>query len=384
MNLADIKYLPVGGVLHDDQVRGLHLRAFEGRKSFYLFYRTKAGRQRRPKIGEWPTIALAQARDIAREMLMAVARGEDPSGEFQTERQAPTVADLWDRFWKDHAKAKKSGHSDELRYNRCIKPNLGIEKVKDVTYSMMKTLHTDMFLTPTDANRVLALASTMFNHAEILGWRPQGTNPCMHVKRYKEKRRKRKMEGDEPAKIARLLLAYEDKNPQAVAFIYMLIFTGARKSEIAKARPHHIVGDKLVLEEHKTDDGGEDRIIHLPPIVKRLIDRLPKTSGTLMGIKDPRALWVKIREEAGCPDLRMHDLRRSFASAALSAGYTLAQVGELLGHASPQTTKGYAYLIDDVAKEAASATADALQAMMARAVKNRPSESTQDAQTKAD
>jgi integrase len=97
-----------------------------------------------------------------------------------------------------------------------------------------------------------------------------------------------------------------------------------------------------------------------------VIGMLPRTAGTITGIGPPYKLWYKVRKEAGCPDLRFHDLRHSFASAALAQGLTLEQIGELLGHASTQTTKRYAHLIESTAHAAAARTATAVLADMGR------------------
>jgi site-specific recombinase XerD len=87
-----------------------------------------------------------------------------------------------------------------------------------------------------------------------------------------------------------------------------------------------------------------------------VIQKLPPGSGSITEIKNPRACWKIVRNAAGCPDLRLHDLRHSFASAALAAGLDLAQIGELLGHQSAQTTKGYAHLMEEVGREGAALT----------------------------
>jgi integrase len=172
------------------------------------------------------------------------------------------------------------------------------------------------------------------------------------------------MSGAEAPVIASLLASQEAIRPKAVAFIYLLILSGARPSELAQARPEWIepreVGGVLKLPDSKT---GE-RTIHLPPQVMALISKLPPGQGTLLGIQSPRALWDWVRKESGFTDLRMYDLRHTFASYALKAGYTLAQIGELLGHSSTQTTSRYAHLLDDMAQEVAAGTASLLEKTM--------------------
>lgn len=367
LNDKTIKTVQPGQTLNDMTVRGLSLRAFEDSKQFYLYYRTKAGKQRRPKIGELGSITLTQARAIARQMLVEVAAGGDPSGARAEARAEPTVTDLWDEYWKRHASKIKSGGNYARAWRLHVEPRIGKLKVKEVTYSMIADMHDAMADTPTEANRVLAFVSAMFNFAVApLEWATK--NPAEGVKRNKETKRKRYMEGEEAARIAEILHREADRNPESVAFLYLLILTGARRGEIAKAKWSMLKGNRLVLTEHKTDGTGEDRHIYLPPAAMEVLDRLPKSSDTITGILTPQKLWERLRVEAGCPDLRMHDLRHSFASAAISAGLTLAQIGELLGHRSTQTTHRYAHLVEEAATAAASATADMIVARMKRPV----------------
>ncbi len=352
-----------GSVLNDDKIRGLSLRAFEGRKSFYLFYRTKTGVQRRPKLGDWGAMTLTQARNAAREILADVSRGHDPSAIRAEVKAEKTLADLWAEYWKRHGSLKKTADQDEYNWRLHIHPLFAKTKMSDLSYSDVADMMDGMKATPYAANRALALLSTMLNFAvEPLEWIER--NPARRVKRFKEEKRKRYMAGEEAARIAEILHNEAQNNPASVAFLYLLILTGARSGEIAKATWNNIQGNKIILGDHKTDRTGDDRVIHLPQAAMDVIDRLPKASDTIVGIQSPKKFWRRVRVEAGCPDLRIHDLRHSFASAALSAGMSLAQIGELLGHRSAQTTHRYAHLVDEVAAASATKVADQILGAM--------------------
>src|SRR6185312_8944359 len=132
--------------------------------------------------------------------------------------------------------------------------------------------------------------------------------------------------------------------------------------EIWEARWDWLDGNVLRLPDSKT--GAKP--VYLPPEAMDVIDALPRTSGTITGIGPPYKLWYKVRKAAGCPDLRLHDLRHSFASAGLAQGLSLAQIGELLGHASTQTTMRYAHLVEDAAHAAAAKTAGYVSANMGK------------------
>lgn len=366
MHDVTIKQAKPGDTLRDDQVKGLLLRAFAGRKSFYLYFRTKLGQERKPKIGDYPTISLAKARELAREMLVTVAEGKDPVVERARLKHAPTAAELFDQFVKERGN-KKTADEDVRMWHKYLAPKLGKMKVTAVEYEDVRRIHESMKPVPYQANRALALASAMFNVAEKHKFRPHGSNPCQHVARFTEMKRKRHMTAAEAALIASLLRREKDAYPESVAFIYLLIMTGARKSEIAKATKSQVIGNKIVLTVHKTDGAGEVRTIFLAPQVVELLAKLTenkKAGDTITGIESPKRFWDRIRKEAGCPDLRMHDLRRSFASVALKAGLTLDQIGEMLGHSSTQTTKGYAWLMEEAGHASATVTADAMEKLM--------------------
>lgn len=360
---AAIKDARPGDVLKDSKVRGLQLRCFDQSKGFYLYFRTKAGQQRKPKLGDYGALTLAQARKVAQEMMAEVAAGRDPSEARAAARQEHTLTELWDEYWKRHGAKKKSAHGDKGMWDRDLAGRFGNRKLSSIDYSDVSDMMADMADRPVSANRVLALLSKMFNFGyRPLKWAPS-ENPCRGVARYKEKKRRRKASRDE-IQLLVTLLRRELNGPQqgAAAFLWLLMMTGARKGEIAAAKWSEIAGDRLLLDEHKTDDGGYARIIYLPKAARDVLDLLPRTSGTITGIQSPQKLWNRLRKEAQCPDLTMHDLRRTFASVALSTGrLTLEQVMQMLGHTSAQTTKVYAWLMEDTATDAFALTAQAIE-----------------------
>ena len=348
----NIKAAQPGDVLRDVVVKGLHLRCFEESKGFYLYYRTKTGIRRTPKLDDYGKITLVQARDAARAMLTLVAAGRDPVAERETEKNAPTTDDLWLQYRQDRGAKKKTEKEDERIWTKYCQVLHG-RKVADIHYQDIADLFAGLSRTPIQANRVVAMLSTMFGFAKApLQW--IATNPCEGLQTNPERKRKRYMKVHEAVAIGQQLHAEAEHNPASVAFIWLLILSGGRKGEIGKARWNQLDGNRLVLGEHKTDQGGEDRIIYLAPEAMEVVNRLPRTFGTITGILDPKKLWNKMRVAAKCPDLRMHDLRHSFASEALSLGYNLAQTGELLGHASEATTKRYAHLLEEMGAQAAA------------------------------
>ena len=192
------------------------------------------------------------------------------------------------------------------------------------------------------------MLSKMFSLAEVWGLRPDGSNPCRHVKRYKENKRERFLSPEET----------ELEMPSAVAAFRLLLLTGCRLSEIQFLRWEHVKDDCIELPDAKT--GG--RVVPLGPEARAVLANLPREDGNpwvicgkLPGshITDLQRPWRRIRSRAELEDVRIHDLRHSYASRALALGESLTMIGKLLGHTQVQTTARYAHLARDSIQNAA-------------------------------
>lgn len=368
-----------GDILRDELVRGLHVRVGETRAAFYLHFRTRDGIERRPKVGTWPSMTISQARNVARDILASVATGADPFAESQEARRAPSVADLCEKYLQHvqtdprAAKKTRSVREDRRLIEKHVLPRLGARKVRGIEHADIETLHGAMAASPIQANRIVALLSRLFNLAEKWKLRDGGTNPCRHIDKYPERKRRRYLRADEAPRVAAALRAREGRQPQAVVFVYLLLLTGARPDEIARARWDWLERVKVEIAPQVFEEAGVlrlpdsktgERSVYLSAHIMRLLEGVPRTSETLTGIKSPKKLWDRVRVEAGCPDLRLYDLRHSFASVALAAGYSLPQIGELLGHSSTQTTSRYTHLIEATAHAAAADTSARLEIML--------------------
>lgn len=360
----NIRDTQLGDVLVDAKIKGLQLRHKATKKVFCFYYRTKSGVERRPTLGAYGMITLSQARRMAQALAEQVGMGKDPSKLSQDARDEKTVEDLWVEWRKRWGAGKKSEKEDKrLWVKKC--QGIARKRLSDITFEVAADLHKAITKSaPISANRTVALLRAMFRKAMApLEWTAK--NPFEALELNKEVKRKRYVTDDEAPRIEAELQAEAKDNPASVAFIYLLVYTGARRGEIAKARwsdltTHTVSVDgqevkvgALALADHKTDQSGEARVIYLGPAAMAVIERLPKTSGTITGVLSPTKLWQKIRKNAQCEGLRLHDLRHSFASAAIGGGFTLAQTGELLGHGTAQTTKRYAHLMTKSASLAA-------------------------------
>lgn len=348
-----------GAVIWDKDVKGLHFRVRGASRGFFLCYRARTGEQRRPKLGAYGAITLTQARQAAREMLAQLALGRDPMQERAKARGERTFGDLWREYEARHVGGLKSAAEVRAIYRRYLEKPLQNKRLSAITFETIHDLATGMRATPIAANRALATLSGAFAFAQHkLRWTT--SNPCVGVPRAKEEKRRRYLTADEAQRVAAALDALEPQYPAHIAFIRLLILTGARLGEIAAARWEWLDGDVLRLPDSKTGA----KAIHLAPAAMAVLEALPRTSGTLTGVTTPQKIWEKVKERAGCEDVRLHDLRHSFASAALGAGLSLAQIGELLGHRNPATTHRYAHLVEEAAAVAARTATAAVVARM--------------------
>lgn len=358
-------------------IKGLHLRvASDGTKSFYLFYRTRAGQQRRPKIGELGEITLSEARRRARAILDRVAIGEDPKAEWQEQKAELTVAALFEKAWDEHwskPRFERSGWGKQVKWlwARSLRSTFGPLKLSEVTPTRVRQWHQGFASTSVyNGNRSLKVLSKIFRYAEEIELRPQNSNPCNLVKVFPEHKRSRYATADEIKKVIAILDRDAKKYPASVAFIYLLMFSGARPSVIARARwdqlqEFEVNGAKwgMLQGAGKTSSktGSDDKTL-LPPQAMRVIGWLPRVEGmTITGMKMPRTLWRRVREEAGCPDLWVRDWRRTFATLGYSDGVDMWTVGELLNHRSTETTKIYAKMMDTRRLEAVTRIADKIE-----------------------
>jgi integrase len=252
-----------------------------------------------------------------------------------------------------------------------VLPTIGRKKVQDVTRADISRLHHERRDTPYDANRALAVLSKMFTLAEKWGERADGSNPCRHVERYAERKRERMLSADEFGRLADALKTCA-KSPYIVAAIKLLIFTGARLSEILTLEWDWI--DFQRGEARLPDSKTGAKTLHLPAPAMSVLGDLPRVEGNpyvivgnvagarLVNLEKP---WRAIRKAAGLDDLRLHDLRHAFASVAASSGMGLPIIGKMLGHTQAATTHRYAHLASDPVKAAAATVAgkiaDAMQ-----------------------
>ena len=365
-------------ILWDTDLKGFGCKVTpKSRRVYFVYYRTRDGRQRRPTIGAHGAITCEQAREIARQWLGDAAAGADPSGQRQAKKGVPTVAEFAERYLAEHAEPHKRPSSianDRRMLAQHILPALGRRKLSEVTRADVLKLHHALRHTPYEANRTLAVLSKLFNLAEAWGLRPDGSNPCRHVKRYTEKNRERFLSPAELACLGGVIAEAErtqTESPSVIAAIRLLIFTGARLSEILTLRWEHVDLDNACLQLPDSKTGR--KVIYLSPPAKKVLAGIERKNGNanvIIGQKPEAHLvnlekpWRRIRKRAKLDDVRLHDLRHSYASVGAALNMGLPVIGALLGHTQAATTQRYAHLQGDPLRAASDRIGEAIAATM--------------------
>jgi integrase len=301
-----------------------------------------------------------EARKEAKVILGKVHHGLDPAMARDSRKVAPTVKDLIEKFKAEHIDTKLKGSTaDEYRriLEKDVEPELGFMLAMEINASHIAKLHHTMRDTPRKANFTLAVLSKMFNLAELWGFREQRTNPCQHLHRYKENHRERYLSSDELQSLEVALVEAErslSATIYAVAAIRLLLLTGARLNEIVSLRWEDVDLEAGLLRLPDSKTGAKVILLNQP--AQALLRELPRAEGNpfvivgevknahLVNLQKP---WRRIRAAAGLPEVRIHDLRHTFASVAVNAGASLPMIGALLGHKQVSTTQRYAHLAMD-------------------------------------
>ncbi len=375
----------------DETLKGFGVKVTpKGKKAYVCQYRAFGQKNaKRFTIGAHGVLTADQARAEAKRLLGLVVTGEDPSADKRTKKEELTVAELCDDYLQNGCGTKKVSTiaTDRGRIERHIKPLLGKKKISEVTRGDVKKFLSDVAAgkTSTDvktgkfgraivrggrgtASRTTGLLGGIFTFAMDSGL--LDVNPVRGVKRYKDKQNKRYLSQSEIFALGNALQDAESSghNPAAIAIIRLLLFTGARRNEIAGLKWNEIDFEIGQLRLDDSKDGQQERALN--PAALMLLSNLPRqvdsefvfpaSRGNGYYVGTPK-VWAIIRSNAGFDGVRLHDLRHSFASFAVSSGGTLPMIGALLGHKNTATTQQYAHLFDDPVRAITSRVGEQIQ-----------------------
>lgn len=400
-------------LVFDTELPGFGVRVLpDGKRTFFAQYRTAGGRRgrvRRYTLGRYGKLTVEEARTAAKEVFAKVALGEDPAAARRAWKTAPTVRELGEEYLESVDATRKPSTAREYRglWRRHVVSALGTAAVRSVSTAEVSRLHRRLRDTPYAANRVLSLLSSFFTYAERQGVRPAQSNPVRGVERYPERSRERFLTPAEVKRLGEALVEAETvglppapnrrkrpatgktakhrtksagtptpANPFAVSAIRFLLLSGFREKEALTLRWEYLDLERKVALLPDTKTGRSVRRLGGAAVL--LLDSLPRIAGSpyvFPGGKpgshlvEINRVWYAVRHAAGLEDVRLHDLRHSFASAVASAGGSLLMIRSLLGHRDPATTAKYAHLLADPVQATADATAGELADLLGAATK---------------
>lgn len=364
-------------IIFDRELAGYGLKVTpKGKKIFIYQYRLKGTQKtKRITIGQYLDfvesdgknirLTVHSARDIAEILRGKVKSGLDPKVETRKVKEGVLTSHLLDQFISQYVKVKlkpTTQYGYKSYIENVIRPEFGMKAVTDISRTDIARLHNRNANQPCRANHIYATLSRFLSWCEDLGYIREGSNPCAKVKKYKIKGKERYLKPDENERLSHVIqnaIADGKESIYAMSALQLLRFTGARRNEILGLRWDWVDLENGIinLPDSKT---GRKRIV-INSAAKKVFEKIPKVAGNpfvIVGKKNGQHLvniqkpWSRIRRLAGLEDVRVHDLRHTFASFAVANGKSLHVVGMLLGHKQSSTTYRYAHLADETLKEA--------------------------------
>ncbi|MDE0032229.1 MAG: tyrosine-type recombinase/integrase [Deltaproteobacteria bacterium] len=368
-------------VFWDRELSGFGVRVYPSGAKVYVVQTRANGKSRRFTIGRHGLVSAEQARRKAAVVIASIKAGEEPgrNGAASTTATGPSLAEVAERYMREHVAVRcKPATARGYRHalDKVLLPAFGSVPLGRIGRDQVAALHYRLHKTPSMANRGVETLSRLFYMAEAWGVAPEGGNPCRFVKKYPDRSCERFLSEQEFRRLGSVLSELEAEgkvSASAVAAFRLLMLTGCRRNEILTLRWEDVDLDAGELRLRDAKTGA--RSVALSPAARKVLATLPRSLDNPWVIAGPRlgkrlsslnGRWLVVRARAGLEDVRIHDLRHSFASRALALGESLTMIGKLLGHRKVQTTARYAHLARESVKTSAARVADSIAADMAK------------------
>ena len=333
--------------------------------------RMARGRRRYGTLGDADAVTVPEARAEARRLIAAFTETVKNVGGPRTPGHPMTAfaeefLDRQARHWKP-----RTQETNRRIVRKNILPAFDHLTVDAVTVEHVRDWFASMRDRPGVANRAMPVLSMMMRRAELWGYRVHNSNPCRNTRRYRMKPMERFLTADEMARLNAVLTRDEFWCPNVVAIVRLLMLTGCRFGEIASLEWDWIKDKRIYLPDSKSGP----RTVWLSGAARAVTDAIPRYSPDcpyLFPARPPTRpvaniafQWDRIRDEAGLPGLRLHDLRHSWASTAAANGVDMVTIAKLLGHALVETTERYVHLSDQSVADAADRVSNRIHAALA-------------------
>lgn len=360
---------------YDAACKGLILEVrATGGKTYYLRYQDKRGKTRQIRLAQESDVSLQQARKLAEARRKEVAWGRDPAAERDEAKKVPTFSTFTAQYLEFVQGYKRSWQTDESLLRNHLIPRFGKKYMDEITRDDIVKMHRSRLeegAKPGSANRLLIMMRYIFNLA--LRWETPNlkSNPTKGVPLYEENNKKERYLSNDEAQ--RLYQAVCDSGSPMLRYIVpMLILTGARKREVLDAQweDFDLANRRWRIPMTKS---GKARHVPLSDGAVQILTTIPKLNACPWVFANPDTrkpfvsifcAWDTARKKVGLGDVRIHDLRHSFASLLVNSGRTLYEVQHLLGHTQVKTTQRYAHLSQATLLDAANTASRAMAGRM--------------------
>ena len=362
--------------MFDIQTKGLVLEVREsGGKTYYLRYQNQRGRTRQLRLADAKDVSLSQARTLADKARNKIAMGEDPCDEKAVLRKVPTFGQFIAEQYLPYVKTyKRSWDTDISLLKNHLLPRFGHRYLDTIVRQDIIKMHHDRRASGAaagSANRLLIMMRYIFNLA--LRWEAPGikANPCAGVPLLELNNKKERYLSVEEAQRLYEAVCQSD-NTMLQYIVPMLILTGARKREVLDAKWQDFDLARRIWRIPMSKS-GKSRHVPLGDGAMTVLSTMPRSMKCEWAFANPKTnkpfvsvfcAWDTARKNAGLADVRMHDLRHSFASLLVNSGRTLYEVQHILGHTQVKTTQRYAHLSQDTLLDAANAATRAVGSVM--------------------
>ena len=276
--------------VRDAELKGYGVRVMPSGTRRYFIHSQNRGKRVWKIIGDAAAIAESEARARARSMLAALRDGREPqlgdSGSTLFETVAEEVFECYGRRWKP-----RSVQVNRDYLQRQILPFFAGRSIGEITREDVRAWFRGLHATPAAANRSAPVFSVIMQQAEVWGYRPENSNPCAGIRRYRQGRSERFLTPEEYRRLARVLDWREADRPLHVAAVRLLLLTGCRKSEILTLQWRSYKEGRLYLPDSKTGP----RTVWLCEAARDVLNSLPRSSGFVFpvaGLRTPGSGWI--------------------------------------------------------------------------------------------
>ena len=357
---------------YDTDIKGLVLECHQsGSKTFTLRFQNAYGKQKQMKLAAYGDAPLDKIRKKAQRLRSEAVLGDDPAAQKAEKKAVATYQQLADQHL-DYARSYQKNPANTERILRLhLIPRWGKMRLDEITQpAIAKWLaqKAGEGLAPATVEKIRITLNRSFELA--LRWNMPGVtrNPVKGIPRKPiNNMRERYLTA---AEAKRLLAACEASvNPQMKYLIPMLLYTGARISELLHAQWQHIDLDKQQWLIPFTKNGSA-RKVALSKAAIAVLEKAPRFERCPYVLPNPETLkpfvtikhaWATARDEAKLPGLRLHDLRHAHATFLAASGVDLLTIGRQLGHRDYKSTLRYAKTTHDTLLAAVEAGAKTMQ-----------------------